>query len=1063
MNNKANLSLFILTLLFCAGGICFAVSAAPGFFETVQPDGTKIEIQMKGDEFYGWTEDKDGYTVIQDNNKEWRYAQEAADGSLKLSSFKVGKEPPQTLRLPKGLKHRDYMETARKRRAQMQPQNEDNPILRRLRSSSLADRNASAGASSSQGTFSQEDLLPEQAPSAGIVKNLVVLVAFADMPFTLPNPKQQFDDLYNKTGYTGPGGKGSVKEFFLKTSYGNLTVESVLTDIITLDNPAAYYGNNSSSQDWNAREMVTEALGKLEAAGFDFSQFQDDTIEGVTIIHAGRGEEAGGGADTIWSHKWAIPKQKFGGKYVNIYNTAPELYYSSITTIGVLCHEFGHVIGLPDLYDTSDNSEGVGNFCLMGGGSWNHSGGNQGNSPSLLSAWCKKQLGYITVQNLPSNSAVSIAEASEDSSAFYKFSGAGFNSKEYFLIENRQGTSFDAGLPGPNRGILIWHIDDRKSGNASRVDFLADVEEADGSNDLYNKTNRGKDSHYFRAGNKTEFTDTSTPNSKSKSGQSSGYFITGISASGAVMTFNAASYVTGAVNSVLPSTITRTISTFTITGENLIQGSLVKLINGGVEINASSVSFTSTSSITAVFPIFSSAPTGYWSLQVSSWIYSNNPIIKSSAVFVKGDMSISDVSPAFAFAGSSQTVEIEGTDYQSGVSVKLLNGSDILTGTVLSVSQTAIKSSFQIPEYISHGEQFDLTVTNISSDFITKTKAVSVYRTPLITQINPLYAEPGMQAVLSVSGENFSPFTKIILRKTDDPSTTIIPQITSCTASSLTVSFTPQHLHLGKWKIYYAAVEGGQETEFGQMLEIKYPETSSSTLNLKAYAGGGIVFQVRSVNGSLNDGYALIPEMTFNKDVDITIKQRLFFADLNLNEGTLKHSNIGVSVSAQNKMNANGIILKIPYTQDDVAELDENNLAIAVYNEERGVWLPLKSFTDKDNKLVCAQIDRLGLFAIMGIGASSSLENIKYYPNPVRHSKGLSYARMNFANLPAGCKIIIYTQLGRIVQKLEADGSGMAVWDAKNSLGEYVSSGVYIAYFQDKNGNKKKIRIAVER
>ncbi|MDR2191488.1 MAG: M6 family metalloprotease domain-containing protein [Endomicrobium sp.] len=1436
MNYKikiAIINLIILTVLFCVCGVSLSVPAAPGFFEAVQPDGTKIEIQMKGDEFYGWAEDRNGYTVIQDNaSKEWRYAQEEADGSIKSSSFRVGKSLPQGFNARKGLRYRNYKEIAKQRRTQMQPANADNPILQRLRSSSVSKVSAQSLSSA-----------PEKAPAAGTIKNLVVLVAFADKSFTLANPKQQFEDLYNKIGYSGDGGKGSVKDFFLKASFGALTVESVVTDIITLDNTVAYYGANTSSaggSDIRPREMVVDALKKLEDSGFDFSQFSGNEIEGVTIIHAGRGEEAGGGANTIWSHKWNITRQQFGGKYVYTYNTAPELYYSNITTIGVLCHEFGHVIGLPDLYDTNGGSEGVGNFCLMGSGSWNFSGGNSGNSPSLFSAWCKKELGYINIQNLPNNSVVSINTSSEDSSAVYKFSGNGFNSKEYFLIENRQGTSFDAGLPGPNRGILIWHIDDTRENNDNESRYMVDLEEADGSNDLAMNRNRGRDSHYFRAGNKAEFTDTTTPNSKSYSGLSSGYPITNISASGAVMTFtvgtphvvgsidsvspstttrtttsvnitgenlaqgsivklvkdgieipassvsyispsnitavfpifstapagywdlqissdiysnnpiekanavfvqvsdaiinsvspstttrittsvnitgenlaqgsivklvkdgieipassvsyisasnitavfpifstapagywdlqissdiysnnpiekanavfvqvsdavintvspstttrtttsvnitgenlaqgsivklvkdgieipassvsylsasnitavfpifstapagywdlqissdiysnnpiekanavfvqvsdaiinsvspstttrtttsvnitgenlaqgsivklvkdgieipaSSVSYISGSnitavfpifstapagywdlqissdiysnnpiekanavfvqvsdasIDSVSPSTTTRITTSVNITGENLAQGSIVKLVKDGIEIPASSVSYLSSSNITAVFPIFSTAPAGYWDLQISSDIYSNNPIEKANAVFVKGNMSISHVAPEFVFAGTAQTFEITGTEYQSGAVVKLTNGGVVLTGTILDISETSVDASFQIPPDIAHGAQFDLTIINANGDSISKANAVSIYKTPSITQAAPLNAAPNEQAVLTLSGENFTPLTKITLKKLDNTSEIIVPQTTFYTDSSIGVSFTPQHLQLGKWKIYIAPFENGQEIEFSGQLEIKYPDPSCASFSLKAYSGGNIIFPVRSVNGTLNDGYAVIPEMTFNTDVEITVKQQTSFAKENSNAGILKHSNIGVSIDAQSNMNANGINLKIPYTQDDISSLDENNLVIAVYDEEKGVWVPFKSFVDKDNKLVCAQIDRLGVFAIMGFGVSASFNNIKYFPNPIRPSKGLSYSKMNFANLPAECKIIIYTQLGRIVRKLESDNAGMAVWDAKNSSGEHVASGAYIAYIEDKNGNKKKIKIAVER
>jgi M6 family metalloprotease-like protein len=68
-----------------------------------------------------------------------------------------------------------------------------------------------------------------------------------------------------------------------------------------------------------------------------------------------------------------------------------------ITRIGVICHENGHFLDLPDLYDYGGDSAGVGNFCLMAGGSWN---GNYGTQPAHMSAWCKKILGWLTPTTL---------------------------------------------------------------------------------------------------------------------------------------------------------------------------------------------------------------------------------------------------------------------------------------------------------------------------------------------------------------------------------------------------------------------------------------------------------------------------------------------------------------------------------------------------------------------------------------------------------------------------------------------------------------------------------------
>ena len=95
--------------------------------------------------------------------------------------------------------------------------------------------------------------------------------------------------------------------------------------------------------------------------------------------------------------------------------------------------------------------------------------------------------------------------------------------------------------------------------------------------------------------------------------------------------------------------------------------------------------------------------------------------------------------------------------------------------------------------------------------------------------------------------------------------------------------------------------------------------------------------------------------------------------------------------------------------------------------------------------------------------AESFLGDVRYYPNPIQPSKGLNYAKMNFTNMPAGTRIKIYTMLGQVVRELKADASGMAAWDGKNNTGEKAASGVYIVYMEDGNGNKKRIKIAVER
>jgi len=93
----------------------------------------------------------------------------------------------------------------------------------------------------------------------------------------------------------------------------------------------------------------------------------------------------------------------------------------------------------------------------------------------------------------------------------------------------------------------------------------------------------------------------------------------------------------------------------------------------------------------------------------------------------------------------------------------------------------------------------------------------------------------------------------------------------------------------------------------------------------------------------------------------------------------------------------------------------------------------------------------------------NKFSDVKYYPNPLQPSKGPNYSKMQFSNIPPETRIKIYTMLGQIVRELKADATGTAIWDGKNNAGEQAASGVYIAYMEDGSGNKKRIKVAVER
>ncbi|MHC4855525.1 MAG: M6 family metalloprotease domain-containing protein, partial [Planctomycetota bacterium] len=496
-----------------------AVPACPGPAQVTQPDGTPITVYLRGDEYAHWNESSDGYHITRNDRREWVYMV-SDNGPAVASEHAVGRADPHAV-------------------GALKP---DKAALSQRGRQSRALRADAEGTSDSTQTSAQES--PNLTQTTGTTYNLVVLVNFSDL--TVAYSTQDYEDLFNQIGYTTDGAVGSVKDYYHEVSYDALTVQSVVPEPVTLANGYAYYGANSpvTGNDLRPREMVAEALAALEARGFDFTSVDGDSdgeIDGLTIIHAGGGEEYGGNdEDYIWSHQWAlISPVTYDGVTMYTYHTEPARrgWDSSpstqgITRIGVICHEHGHFLGLPDLYDYGYDSEGAGDFCLMAGGSWN---GSYGTTPAHMSAWCKSELTWITPTVVSVDGLYSLGQVETNAQA-YKLQGP-FPSTQYFLVENRQGIGFDAGLPGPLRGILIWHVDETQPDNDDQTHYLVDLEEASGTQHLELNQNEGDDADYFRSGNATEFGETSTPNHLSYSGVPLGLDITDVSSAGTTMTF----------------------------------------------------------------------------------------------------------------------------------------------------------------------------------------------------------------------------------------------------------------------------------------------------------------------------------------------------------------------------------------------------------------------------------------------------------------------------------------------------------------------------------------------
>lgn len=370
----------------------------------------------------------------------------------------------------------------------------------------------------------------ERAPLRGPVRVIVVLVDFEDRRMEPGHDRQYFEDLFFSRGVLADG---SVREYFAEASHGLVDIVGEVVGPYRLPRTLHAYANGESGTGTslpNARTMARDAATAANPV-VNFGPYDNDGngfVDAFIVIHAGDGAELTGRGDDIWSHKWVLSGGDFNadGTRIYAYLTVPE-----DARIGVCCHEIGHLLfGWPDLYDTDGSSEGLGNWCLMAGGSWN----GAGDVPAHPSAWCKADQGWVDVVNQTGNGTVSIADVKDGHKVYrlWKDGGAG---DEYFLLENRQRRLYDRGLPGD--GLLVFHIDDKVATNSDERHPRVSLLQADGADDLGRGRNRGDAGDPFPgSARNTVLTHQSVPSSQAYGGGNTSVSVTEIGASGPVMT-----------------------------------------------------------------------------------------------------------------------------------------------------------------------------------------------------------------------------------------------------------------------------------------------------------------------------------------------------------------------------------------------------------------------------------------------------------------------------------------------------------------------------------------------
>lgn len=446
-----------------------------------------------GDEWCHWTADMDGRLMVMEAEGIYRYANEAEQQELEL---------------------RQQQASARRAASR----------AARRRADERGDDDPSADGLPSHFNF----------PSKGHVRGLVVLVEYPDQQFRhdlYGDPLYQYSDMMMLPGYNYSNGRythrGSAHDFFYQNSSGLFDPQFDVYGPLMLKNNYAYYGRNVGGNDVRPYEMVIEACDQLKERGIDFTPYDNDNdgyIDFVFAIYAGPGENGLGGSDAVWPHAWEMSsagegnKHSYDGLILESYACTCELYRGMLDGVGTFCHEFSHVMGLMDHYNTENGqatkTNSPFNYDILDNGCYQASG----YCPVNLNAYERYELGWLQPELLEGPATIRLEDFGTTGQAYMLPITPDLEDPregEYYIFENRQKTGWDTYLPG--HGMLVWHIDYARDKwyfnkvNTWKDHQCVDLIEADGDKMSNSMFVQDASTPFPGTAGHTEFTDTTVP------------------------------------------------------------------------------------------------------------------------------------------------------------------------------------------------------------------------------------------------------------------------------------------------------------------------------------------------------------------------------------------------------------------------------------------------------------------------------------------------------------------------------------------------------------------------
>ena len=429
--------------------IFYARPAYPGTTRVTQPDGSFVTIRLVGDEYIHYNVTTDGYSLVRRDDGAYVYAQLNAEGQLEPTSLLAHDASERTV------EEQDYV----KRVGQLKPQPTEQAGQMRRQNRAQRARTLSQNRAKLY-DYSQ-------------FRGLVILVEYNDCSFKYSDYNDIMEEMINGDNYTGNSRTnlsgygikctGSIRDYFRDNSNGIFVPTFDVVGPVKV-NRSQYYVNGSN----NAVQLMIDACTAADSQ-VNFSDYDVDgngKVDMIYFIFAGLGSYVqGNDGRLLWPHQFDISNLrsiKKDGVYLGRYACSTELFgstdYNFLEGIGTMTHEFSHVLGLPDFYDTDNlyNAECVSphGWSVMAAGS----DYNYGRTPCCYTLFERYALGFANPQVISEPGSFSL-EALQSSNTGYRLNTP--VKKESFYLENRQRSKWDSQLPG--HGMLIFRVDSTKA------------------------------------------------------------------------------------------------------------------------------------------------------------------------------------------------------------------------------------------------------------------------------------------------------------------------------------------------------------------------------------------------------------------------------------------------------------------------------------------------------------------------------------------------------------------------------------------------------------------------